>query len=478
MRPVEDALLLCVRAERSPAEQERLRSLLASLELEPHPPAAGAHGAAVDAGAVAPGAAASVAGAGRTASLVSVSPHAEMERGGEGRDPAPVPAWSTDQATDQAERLPHDQRLTWQRLWREAAHQQVLPLVARTLAGAAVAAALPPAVVQYAKGLRLRTMLHNMAVHAELGRIGARLHVHGIPAAPLKGSHLAERLYHALDARQVGDIDLLVPESDVEAARAVLLELGYAPFASVSHGIEEHTFHGVPFLRQDPSASFVVELHWGLSNPRFVTIDYARLWQRVLAGSSDRAPLRPLPGEETLLFLSLHLAKHETGVLRLLADIDRLLRREGPALDWPYVLALARRWQVTGLVYFALHHAQRLYATPVPEWALQELRPATWRRALVGVLAGPQAILHAAVPERLEYLRYHRFRLAYCAMLTPFRRFLDAYQFYLFPPLAHRQPGLFRRAIGSAERVGRGIAWTGLAFANSLAESWRAGAEA
>lgn len=69
-------------------------------------------------------------------------------------------------------------------------------------------------------GMLCDLMLSNtLAEYVALGRIGAWLLVYGIPAAPLEGSHLAERLYQALEARQVGDIDILVRDEDIVAAR-------------------------------------------------------------------------------------------------------------------------------------------------------------------------------------------------------------------------------------------------------------------
>ncbi|MBI4507064.1 MAG: nucleotidyltransferase family protein, partial [Chloroflexi bacterium] len=253
------------------------------------------------------------------------------------------------------------------------------------------------------------------------------------------------------------------------AARAVLRDMGYVPGQPASPGIEEHSFHGVPLVRHEGGSTFVVELHWQLNNPQFVTIDYTRLWRRILAAGSDRAPLRPLPAEELLLFLSLHLAKHENGVLRLLADVDRLVRREAAALDWPYAVALARHWSVAGLLYFALQRAQALLDTPLPGWVLPHLAPAPWRRALVGLLAGPSAILRP-LPD--EHLHYNRFRLAYCIMLDPPNRAVAAYRHYLFAPAASRSSGVLLGTVDCARRLARGLAWTGLVLGSALVDRW------
>lgn len=372
----------------------------------------------------------------------------------------------------QQERLHHllaDGRFDWFRFWEWSAMQEVQPLVAKALCAAPVASCVPPAAVKQAKEVRLQHLAYNLRLEAELSRIAKALRAGGIPVTPLKGTQLALRLFGALDARQVGDIDILVPEAQIEPARHTLRALGYAPAANASHGLEEHSFHGVPFVRQVPGGAFAVELHWKLSNPRFLTIDYSDLWHRIIgAGGAGELLHHPLPGEETLLFLALHLPKHGTGALRLLADIDRLIRIEGHRLDWLHVLALAERWNVAELLYFALIRAQLLFSTPVPNWTLQRVHPAGWRRILVDLLAGPDALLR---PPTDENLRYNRFQMAYCAMLSPASKAFDAYTSYLFPapdPSQMVPRAVFRSSMRSVERVGHGVAWTALAFASAI----------
>jgi hypothetical protein len=359
-----------------------------------------------------------------------------------------------------------DGELTWVRVWDEAHAHQVHPLVAAVLCGDERA---PDDLRRAARTTRLQTIGHNMALHGELLRIARALEERGIPAVPLKGTHLAQRLFGSLDARQVGDIDILVPEDRLEEARKILGDLGYRRRAEVSHGIEEHSFHGVPYERTTASRTLVVELHWGLTNPQSVSIDYEHLWRRIRQANPSGAGLSALPLEETLVFLAVHLPKHDVGVLRLLVDVDRLIRREGERLDWSYTAALARRWGAQGLLYFALRRARALLDTPVSEEMLSDIAPAYWRRMLVGALAGPRSLIR---PPQHAHLRYNRFRLAYCAMLQPLGRSLATYRYYLFADYGPTRSGLLPVVRGAAERYSRGLLWTAIAFASCLTD-WR-----
>ncbi len=360
-----------------------------------------------------------------------------------------------------------EQSFDWGRFWSKAAEQQVRPLLAHKLLEPGLASSVPDAALRDAKAVIVLTALSNLAGKKELSSIGDALRARDLPVIPLKGVQLGERLFGHVASRTVGDIDILVRESDLEAARQTLLGLGYR----VRTGSEEHAFHGAPYTRHAAGGDFTVELHWGLSDPRFVAVDYGLLWERTLAATDKELPLRPMPGEETLLFLAIHLPKHDLGTLRLLVDIDRLVRREGQTLDWAFTIQLAERWQASPLLYFALHRAQQLLLTPVPAWVMERLRPQAWRRIFVDCLVGPRTTLR---PPSRPHLRSRRFRLAYCAMLARLSWSTEAYLCYLFPAAPESQRGgLLSRAARILSRLVQGIGGTGLVLADVVAEPLR-----
>lgn len=358
----------------------------------------------------------------------------------------------------------------WESFWTLASSQQVQPLVARILSDTTLKASLPPDARQAVKAARVQTTLSNMANQAELQTIAARLTEHGIPVVPLKGTQLAQRLFDSLDARRCGDIDILVPEDDWDAAYRVLIEAGYQPAAAVRPGIERHTFHGVPLVRIANGRAFQVEVHRQLTDPRFMTIDYRPLWERVALTTVQPGRLADLPAEELLVFLAIHAPKHCNGGLRLLADIDRLLRREGVALDWSYVVTLAKAWHADAILYFVLTLSAALLLTPIPDDALSAIRPPAWKRVMVPFLVGPQTILR---PPAALHLRSKRFQIAYCLMLQRGGRVLRSYWHYIvMPPRLAPENAL----LGVTQAVRRpldGLAWTALALGSALRDRYR-----
>lgn len=345
----------------------------------------------------------------------------------------------------------------WQQLWELAERQHIQPLIAHMLLRPTIVTHLPPDVVQRAKSVRIQWLIRNMASQGELDRIGARFAEYGISVTPLKGTSLSLRLYSDLGARQCGDIDILVPPDQRQRAMQVLDDMGYRPREETKPGVKEHPFHGVPLTRVHGGVGFVVELHWNLSDPRFVPVDAQLLWQRICASNSGVRGLYALPVEELLLFLSTHLPKHDRGLLRLLADIHHLVLNEGSAIDWPYLITLAERWYADDMLYFALSFSQSLLGTPLPDEVLARLAPSYAKIRFVRRLTGPDRILH---PPQEEHLRISRFRIAYCAMLRPPRRAVHAYWHYvILPPVDHDSPNsnlitdAIRRPVSGAART-------------------------
>ena len=363
-------------------------------------------------------------------------------------------------------------RFDWASFWAMAMSQHVEPLVARVLSDARLSASLPAEARGAIKTTRLQATINNMAIHAELEAIGAHLHTHGVPVVPLKGTHLAQRVFGSLDARRCGDIDILVPEDAWETAHRLLGKAGYQPVANVKPGVGQHAFHDVPLVRTSNGRAFVVELHRQLSDPRFVTIDYCGLWHRTMQSANRQDNLWPMTSEEFLVFLAIHASKHDTGVLRLIADIDHLIAAEGDWINWHDVITIARAWHADTILFFVLTLTLSLLSTPVPEAVLRQLQPAWWKRRVVPYLVGPRAIIEPPMP---LHLRANRFRIAYCLMLRHDTRELRSYWHYIMMPPRTVPKGQLAGLLLSSRRPLDGIIWTALAVGSAARDRVRLG---
>jgi hypothetical protein len=211
------------------------------------------------------------------------------------------------------------------RVLREARLERTLPIVCRNLG-----LACPEE----------RQILARQVQAAHQAReIGGRVEV-----LPLKGLHLAHRVYPSPGLRDMGDIDLLVRRGELPGADRALRALGYAPqldpFRLAGGG---GSLQAALYLRED---SLPVHLHWHPSNaslPHFMyRIDADEVWSEARGGAM--AP------HHFLVALCEHALKHSYAHLVLLSDIELASR----GADWGLVRRTAERWGLTSAVRWAL----------------------------------------------------------------------------------------------------------------------------
>lgn len=208
-------------------------------------------------------------------------------------------------------------------LLRLARRERTLPVVARNLGRS-----LPEE----------RDILATQVVAAAQAReIGER-----VPVLPLKGLHLAHRLYPSPALRDMGDLDLLVRGPDLRRADGVLRDLGYVADRDPLPGGGDY-LNAVVYSRGE---GLPVHLHWRVSNAslphRMVRIDEEEIWREACDGGM--AP------HHLLVTLCEHALKHSYDALVHLTDIELAARRA----DWERVADAARRWGLVRPVAYAL----------------------------------------------------------------------------------------------------------------------------
>jgi len=172
----------------------------------------------------------------------------------------------------------------------------------------------------------------------------------GIPVLLTKGIALAKDYYPEVAARQMQDIDLLVPASRADNALRLLASEGWAlqepslrqggdakvvfmaryPGAALrGHGGEEIDLHWRPL--HESSSPFLAEWFWRDAEP----VSFA--------GCSA---LRPAPAPLLLHSLTHGLRSTHDAPLRWIADATMILRRAGDRIDWEEFWSVARRTAV------------------------------------------------------------------------------------------------------------------------------------
>jgi len=175
-----------------------------------------------------------------------------------------------------------------------------------------------------------------------------------IDALPLKGLHLAHRLYPSPGLRDMGDLDLLIRRQSMRDADIALRKLGYVPEFDPER-VDGGTLRAVEYWRD---GSMPVHLHWHVTNaslPHFMyAIDVDEIWRDSRGG--ELAP------HHLLVTLCEHALKHSFAELIHLTDIELASRR----VDWTLVGETARRWGLEKAVAYALTLLRELAGVETP----------------------------------------------------------------------------------------------------------------
>jgi hypothetical protein len=288
--------------------------------------------------------------------------------------------------------------LNWDRVLRLADHHRLLPAVYLALRGRSDV----PASIHSATRARFqRQERRTLRFTAELARILRQFDHHGIRVLAHKGAVLGQFLYGDASMRQFGDLDFLVQAADVSSARSALQQLGYAAKIQLSPRQEkaylrsgyEHVFG----LKIDHN---LVEVQWQIV-PRFYAIDFdmKALFSRSIECDLDGLRLRCVGGEDLMLVLCVHAAKHEWAQLGMLRDIAALARLD---LDWGWIDAEARRLGIMRILAISLLLARNLLGLNPPDPQIVQCQNADALAAAVEA-----ALLRGADPQPESAAYFH-----------------------------------------------------------------------
>lgn len=230
----------------------------------------------------------------------------------------------------------------------------------------------------------------------------------GIRVYTLKGLDVAVRAYGDIAARHVGDIDLLIDEEHLPLAAKHLAEQGWTIATPEMLSPQAGTL----LRRFMPDCAFLrtgyplLELHWrACANPYEFNIGLLRNYP------AKTTPCTGLTGNDLLIFLCLHGAKHGWQRLKWLYDLPNVV--ENLPLDWPSLWLRARQLHADKAVQQGLMLAQKLCHLTLPTDAEAGFRHHFTRhdeQQIMLFLSWPDAWIHS--PPVHGLLRQLRYRIA------------------------------------------------------------------
>ncbi len=299
--------------------------------------------------------------------------------------------------------------LNWNLLIRMARHHRLEPLLSYGLRRCHVDG-IPSSLRAEWDARRRSVAIASMYHQYVLGEIVDAFGDRGVPFVLLKGEALSKGLYPSDGLRPYGDIDLLIRPKTYEAAKEILLELGFRLRLPTKEGEKRQLFGEIEFDKGGPIA-VTVDLHWDTLmaswEPQSL-FSGDEVWNSLDRISLGTRALPVLRGELLLLYLCVHFAFHHVfdGLLWL-CDLLLLLRRDADRIDWDHLIAMANRCQCRHAAYYSLFFVRVLMAAKVPPEVLERLRPPASIRALMP--AGHLLFRDTLAPQMLE--RYVKFLL-------------------------------------------------------------------
>lgn len=279
-------------------------------------------------------------------------------------------------------------------------------------------------------------------------RLTAGFEQAGIPVLWLKGLALSQELYASAEARQCGDLDLLVDPRQLPQAEACFRDHGMRrypnPVATKDlHPMAAH--HSTWSAGTCNDRSIVVELHHRLSGPLACQPAADKLIHRSRFVELSGCPMRVPSLEDGFLILCLHAHQHQFALLRCLMDIAEYLRCHNDRLDWSRLLTEARACRALGRLRIALEITEEtlgldgmgavLQQLPAllarQRWARQKLSPSVLLDPDIQLDELHEAQLALFMDRWSDMLRYYAPRLA------PSNAYLRA----LCPGVGARVPG-------------------------------------
>jgi len=226
-----------------------------------------------------------------------------------------------------------------------------------------------------------------LSLSEELCRVAAAFAAKGLRLAAFKGPALAVALYGDVSRREYADLDILVPEPEVDQSERLLDSLGY--HGDAGDRAFRRAFLG--YLRQcafvHPGIDAAIDLHWDFSGIHVpFPLTPAEVWRDLAQVSIGDYAIATVSGANLALLLAGHGTKEAWRCLGWVCDFALLVDRH-PEFDW---LEVHRRGKARGCgdtVLLGCAMALELLEVPVPPVLRDPIAASARVRALASSLS-------------------------------------------------------------------------------------------
>jgi hypothetical protein len=273
------------------------------------------------------------------------------------------------EAMQDAQALAAQDDVAWDDLLGAARAGGVAPLLYHAVRGGGM---LPPTLEDQLRIDYFANAKRNLLLFQELEDMLQALARQDVPVILLKGAALAEAVYGNVAVRPMGDVDLLVEETDVPTALRVVAGSGYEITPPRAYRCEV-------MGRKAGEHSALIEIHWNLFVPFYyqyaMPMDW--FWATGLPLEVGEASTSMLGPEAQVLHLCGHLALHHGAAkdprLLWLYDLAVVVARYEHSMDWDLLLSRAQAYDLVLPLQRLLPQLHAVWDTPIPPGVLERL---------------------------------------------------------------------------------------------------------
>lgn len=321
------------------------------------------------------------------------------------------------------EKIPDLSLKEWDTIIRFARHAKLLGYLQLLVERNEFTGQVPEKVQGILEGARVNNSFYRLLAKHELRHIAKLFRDKNIPLVLLKGAAYIEAQLSPYSGRRLSDVDLLVAESDMQAAEKIFQHAGWVH--QEENEYDQHYYrawmHEIPPLVY-PERGVEIDMHHNLVPPVSRIKPDARtlMAKAVPIENSFFLMLEP---KDMFLHSATHLFFNDElrGGLRDLVDMHELSAQFSVREDfWPELVERARELQMERPLYYALTALQRMLHTNIPEAVMMDIshdRPMViidvLMRNFINRLIAPKNVEHMQAPitQWLLFVRSHWVRM-------------------------------------------------------------------
>lgn len=230
---------------------------------------------------------------------------------------------------------------------------------------------IPQDIVNFLEQRYYKTLQKNTLLYHAFEQIHTICSQYNISIIPLKGIFLAEQVYGDIGIRPLSDIDLLVPEQDIDTCVTILSELGYrfdTRFVKSDFIDEQRESKHIPLMaRQNVGVEFHMRV---LSVDHSLGITTQDFWDHTIPGVLSGMQIQHFHPHFLLLHICLHEHEHFAHAkIHFIAyvDIAYCTATYRNCINWKEFTELCTKYNCVHQVFSHIYLAAKYIGADVPD---------------------------------------------------------------------------------------------------------------